>query len=488
MRKFAAKALVLVLMLGIFVPTQFFASEISVTIDGVPVVFEGQGPTIVDGRTLVPVRGVFEQLGFDVDWEQVTLTATLTDSNYEVIITIGSGTFTTNGQTHPLDVPAQIIDGRTLLPIRAVLESVGYDVGWAQATSTVVVTSLGSTEPAGTPPPVMTIPNRRLTDGERQAWIDNYFALGGPSAFELEIVELVNVVRAQNGLSQVAIDDTLMLAARFYAQTMYDLNTGLGHNMGPYAVAGDTHGASRAVAEAFGGRLLWNGGNAGMGHATVQGQMNAWMASAGHERFILSAEHRYIGVGRFGSFSYLFLSNQSSLPTAVLPPQNSVQAVVSTPAPTPTPMPTPTPTPTPIPTQTAIAFNPSEFEIRVFELVNIERSNHGMTPVAWSNELANAARAHSIDLATTNTFSHASSDGTSLRERIAETGLVHLGAAENIGGGSTTPEAAMLRWMDSPDHRANILNPAMTHLGVGHYHLHGSQFEFYTTQKFLTMP
>ena len=143
MRRVLSTILTLVLAVGIFAPTNLQAQaqqEISVTIDGVAVDFEGQPPTIVDGRTLVPVRGVFEALGFTVSWEQATTTATLTSEDFAVIISVGSDTFTTNGEEFDLDVPAQIIKGRTLLPIRAVLESVGHDVDWDGATGTVLVT------------------------------------------------------------------------------------------------------------------------------------------------------------------------------------------------------------------------------------------------------------------------------------------------------------------------------------------------------------
>ena len=124
-----------------FMPATIQASQVHVTIDGRQVNFTDQGPTIVDGRTLVPVRGVFEELGFEVDWEQDTETARLTRSGHEVVLTIGSINFITNGESHTLDVPAQIIGGRTMLPIRAVLESVGYSVDWSQATNTVLISS-----------------------------------------------------------------------------------------------------------------------------------------------------------------------------------------------------------------------------------------------------------------------------------------------------------------------------------------------------------
>ncbi|MDR2183032.1 MAG: peptidylprolyl isomerase [Clostridiales bacterium] len=158
--KMLLSATVLALALGIFMPAALYANEVSVTIDGVLVEFEDQGPAIVDGRTLVPVRGVFEALGFYVDWDQDAQTATLTASkdvvlwafeeqyntmdviDVEVIITIGNEIFTTNGEEFELDVPAQLVEGRTMLPIRHVLESVGHFVDWDDDTSTVIIRNL----------------------------------------------------------------------------------------------------------------------------------------------------------------------------------------------------------------------------------------------------------------------------------------------------------------------------------------------------------
>ena len=120
---------------------------ISVTIDGAQVNFADQPPALVDGRTLVPVRGVFEALGFEVNWNSEYQVATLSRYDYSLNIGIGRGFFnhfdiaTNETVRHDLDVPAQIIGGRTMLPIRAVLESVGYFVDWDSATQTVLITS-----------------------------------------------------------------------------------------------------------------------------------------------------------------------------------------------------------------------------------------------------------------------------------------------------------------------------------------------------------
>ena len=117
------------------------ANDIAVTINGTAVNFTGTQPTIVDGRTLVPVRGVFETLGFDVSWNPDLRQATLERENDTIVITLDSETFTTNGVNHTLDVPAQVIGGSTMLPIRAVLESVGYSLDWDANTRTVIIST-----------------------------------------------------------------------------------------------------------------------------------------------------------------------------------------------------------------------------------------------------------------------------------------------------------------------------------------------------------
>jgi len=150
-KKMLSISLVLMLAFSSLTVMASPANEITVTIDGVAVDFDGQGPIIVDNRTLVPVRGVFEALGFYPTWDRATQTATLTRDDFVVVLTIGSATFTTNGREHSLDVPAQLIGGRVLLPLRAVLQSVGYDdMDWERATRTVVIRTETESQLVGT--------------------------------------------------------------------------------------------------------------------------------------------------------------------------------------------------------------------------------------------------------------------------------------------------------------------------------------------------
>jgi len=153
MKKFVVTTLT-ILLLSVVAAVAVYADEIHVSIDGVAVEFEDQAPVIVDDRTFVPVRGVFEDLGFDVDWEQATQTAILTRSDFEIRISIGDDVFTTNGEEFLLDVPAQNINDRTMLPIRAVVESVGYEVDWDAGTRTVLIIrpAYEPVEPVAEPP------------------------------------------------------------------------------------------------------------------------------------------------------------------------------------------------------------------------------------------------------------------------------------------------------------------------------------------------
>ena len=155
------------------------------------------------------------------------------------------------------------------------------------------------------------LPNRRLTNAERNAWIDRYNELGGANAFELEIVRLINEIRTAHNLATLEIDVNLMMAARFYTETMYAFGRRIGHNIGPYATNPNAgHGASANIAAAFGATLSWGGGNGG-GGITPQMQVDDWMNSPPHRRYVLSPEHRFIGVGSHGHANYMFLSDSN---------------------------------------------------------------------------------------------------------------------------------------------------------------------------------
>jgi len=136
-----------------------YAQDVSVSVNGQPVVFDGQGPVNIDGRILVPARGVFDALDFVPAWDGELRRATLANDEFTIVITIESAVFTTNGALHQFDVPAQIIGGSTMIPLGAVLRSIGIEPGWDADTSTVVINLPGYEPMEETPPEAPAAPS-----------------------------------------------------------------------------------------------------------------------------------------------------------------------------------------------------------------------------------------------------------------------------------------------------------------------------------------
>jgi len=343
-----ALALVAIVALGAMIPARA-GTPIRVTIDGIFVHFEDAEPQLVEGRVLVPVRGAFEHMGFFVDWISETRTATLENEAFFIQIPADGTTFLVNGEIVTPDVPQQTVGGRLMLPLRAVAEAVGGTANWDSVNRIAIITTPGqdvipappqvqppASEPDNEPDPepesepepspvaaretpflytrsAITITNRRLSAVERQEWIDEYNANGGASAFELEVVRLVNEERENYGLNPLEICHTLMLAARFYAQTMANLNTNLGHREGPY-------GGSFETADAFGDRMVGvRAANGTGGRWTPESAVQGWMDSPGHRQNILNPNITRMGTGfhlggQWGVFGYQLFGGGAATP------------------------------------------------------------------------------------------------------------------------------------------------------------------------------
>lgn len=100
----------------------------------------GQEPVIVNDRTLVPLRAIFEAMGAEVYWDDATRCVTATRDDTTISLTIGSDQLYVNGEAVTIDVPAQIINDRTMIPVRAIAESFGCEVNWNQKAKRVAIT------------------------------------------------------------------------------------------------------------------------------------------------------------------------------------------------------------------------------------------------------------------------------------------------------------------------------------------------------------
>ena len=142
------KKIISIVGLSLLMSTTAFAN-LNITVDNKELASDVP-PVIIEGRTLVPVRAIFEELGANVEWNADTQTVTATKDSLKVVLQINNTSAVIDNEVKTLDVPAQIVDGRTMVPARFVAESMGCNVGWNADTQTVTI----STDNIAVEPPV----------------------------------------------------------------------------------------------------------------------------------------------------------------------------------------------------------------------------------------------------------------------------------------------------------------------------------------------
>lgn len=193
MKRTISKIMVII-MIVMLLPLNIHAEEtIKVRVNGELVKFDVQ-PTTIDNRTLVPVRAIFEKLGLEVGWKEETQTVIGSKEGLDIRLTIGSKTVTKNGETIELDVPAMTINNRTLVPVRFIAESTGAKVEWKESTKTVVITT--------DEPKVIEVDNKEYTSEELIKKLSTEFngRQSGTESYK-EAAEFVNGEFAKAGLS-----------------------------------------------------------------------------------------------------------------------------------------------------------------------------------------------------------------------------------------------------------------------------------------------
>ncbi|MDQ0089020.1 putative YkwD family protein [Paenibacillus anaericanus] len=133
-----------------------------------------------------------------------------------------------------------------------------------------------------------------------------------------------------------------------------------------------------------------------------------------------------------------------------------------------------TPEKVPAPTDTADqgqgdTTNSSIFAQQVLNLVNQERSKAGLGSLSMDEELSKMAMVKAEDMYNNNYFDHNSPTYGSPFDMMKEFGISFNAAGENIAKGQSTPTQVMKDWMNSPGHKANILNKSYTHIGIAYY-------------------
>ncbi|MGN1319021.1 MAG: copper amine oxidase N-terminal domain-containing protein [Lachnospirales bacterium] len=140
-----------VLLCGIIAATSlnisaFGASKnVSVTLNGELVEFDNAYPTVVNNRTLIPLRGLFEKMGYEIGWDANLKAAILTKGGSKISIRSEKKYIIVNNIQKSIDVPAQIINGWMMIPLRAVADATGAEVKWnANSKVAEIITNSGA--------------------------------------------------------------------------------------------------------------------------------------------------------------------------------------------------------------------------------------------------------------------------------------------------------------------------------------------------------
>ncbi len=118
------------------------AQSIHVTLDGNTIDFPDTQPQMINSRVMVPLRGVFEEFGANVNWDNASRKVRVTDHDRTITMEIGSRIAIVNGNRVALDAPATVVNGRTMVPLRFISENVRRDVYWNAKIRTVEIDSI----------------------------------------------------------------------------------------------------------------------------------------------------------------------------------------------------------------------------------------------------------------------------------------------------------------------------------------------------------
>ncbi|WP_312889037.1 L,D-transpeptidase family protein [Desertibacillus haloalkaliphilus] len=227
---------------------------IELVIDGEKQAFQ-QPPVLVNGRVLAPLRGVFEQLGATVYWEQATQTVRATRDDTTVSLTVGSKRATINDRVVELDVPAQTRNNHTLVPVRFISEAFGASIEWNQAERQLKVTS-----PKAPPEPKVE-PIDVVINGNEKSFTQQPFLESGTTMVPLRGIfeELGAVLQWDQATQTITATKGGTVVELTIAKTNAYVNGEVIELRQPAQnVKGHTVVPLRFISEALGAQVVWN--------------------------------------------------------------------------------------------------------------------------------------------------------------------------------------------------------------------------------------
>ncbi len=234
------------------------APDISIKVNG-QIVGSDVSPYIDNGRTMVPIRVCTQALGCQVAYESSTKKITINGGEHSIILYVGKKTASLNGKSITLDVAPVIKDGRTMVPLRFIGESLGATVNWISASRMVTIEGAAS--------------------GEATLAAD----------FEQNVLTEINAARNKFGYEPLVVVSELTTFARNHAKDMAN-NKYFSHTSPVY---GDI--ASRSAKAG----LPTLAGIIGKGFLSANAQVNTWMGSLESRENVLNPDHVFAGIGAY---------------------------------------------------------------------------------------------------------------------------------------------------------------------------------------------
>lgn len=211
-KKLFAILLTFVFLFGAFSATITAQSDIKVLLNGEELAFD-VSPQLVDGRTMVPMRRIFEALGAEINWDEDTQTVTATKGDTVVIMQVNSKIMLLDGKEIELDVAPFLVDDRTLVPARAVAEGLDADVFWDEITRIVTIESKEEAQQTTTPPTTHVPSSRPARDPSRGA----LYGYGNDGIAELQY-------NARYGFEQILLPQSVFEEEEYVIDLMLSLD------------------------------------------------------------------------------------------------------------------------------------------------------------------------------------------------------------------------------------------------------------------------
>ena len=270
-------------------PMTAWAANISIILNGSPLSTDVP-PILKNDRTLVPFRVCAEALGAQVDYAASAKTVTMVKDGTTVTLAVDGQVAYINQETVTLDVPAQVMDGRTLVPLRFVSEALNASVEWLEESQQVIINTQQTTEPQpeepSTQPETPSEPDITLPSDPNAGQID-------VSKEELinTLLNSCNYVREQKNLNALTLSAELSAMAESHSQDMATNQFFSSHS--------PSNGSLSQRAKAF--QFVMPGENIAKvnlaSDGSIQAAVTAWISNSAARANLLHASSGYIGIG-----------------------------------------------------------------------------------------------------------------------------------------------------------------------------------------------